>query len=131
MNPKINSNINANNKATYLENSSLKNLEEKSSLLAAYDMETDSDLDVAVKSDMSVPYVQRTIVDSVTAVLVVQKLATGNQSLTKLKCLSRSRKNNLLRVLLDKGSDGDLMFYKKGTTKCFPYYNRQVPSLGI
>ena len=65
--------------------------------------------------------------DSVTAVLAVQKLATGNQSSTKLKHLSRSRKNNFLRVLLDTGSDGDLMFHKKGTIKRFPYLNRQVP----
>ena len=65
--------------------------------------------------------------DSVTAVLAVQKLATGSQSSTKLKHLSRSRKNSFLRVLLDTGSDGDLMFHKKGTIKRFPYLNRQVP----
>ena len=41
--------------------------------------------------------------------------------------MSRSHKNNFLRVLLDTGSDGDLMFHKKGTTKRFPYLNRQVP----
>ena len=64
--------------------------------------------------------------DSVTAVLAVQKIATGSQSLTKLKHLSRSRKNNFLRVLLDTGSDGDLMFHEKGTTKRFPYLTRQV-----
>lgn len=28
-------------------------------------------------------------------------------------------KNNFLRALLDTGSDGDLMFEKKRTTKCF------------
>ena len=89
-------------------------------------MDTDSDSNVSVKSDTSEPHVPRTIVDSVTAVLAVQKLVTGNQSSTKLKHLSRS-KNNFLRVLLDTGSDGDLMFHKKGTTKCFPYLNRQVP----
>ncbi len=47
--------------------------------------------------------------------------------MTKLKHLSRSHKSNILRVLLDTGSDGELMFHKKGTTKCFPYLNRQVP----
>ena len=33
----------------------------------------------------------------------------------------------LFRVLLDKGSDGDLMIHKKGTTTCFPYLNRHIP----
>ncbi len=78
-------------------------------------------------SDTPEPHVPRTVVDSVTAVLAVQKLATGNQSSTKLKHLSRSRKNNFLRVLLDTGSDGDLIFHKKGSIKWFPYLNRQVP----
>ena len=111
MNSKINSNLNANNKSTYLENSSLKNLEEESISQAASDMDTDSDSDVSGNLDISVTHVPRTIVDSVTAVLAVQKLATGNQSLTKLKHLSRSCQNNFLRVLLDTGSDGDLMFH--------------------
>ena len=90
-------------------------------------MDTDSDSDFSVKTDTTEPHVSRTIVDSVTAVLAVQKLATRNQSSTKLKHLSRSHKNNVLRVLLDTGSDGDLMLHKKGTIKCFPYLNRQVP----
>ena len=36
-------------------------------------------------------------------------------------------KKKLIRVLLDSGSDGDLLFHKKGTTKHFPYLTRQVP----
>ena len=98
MNSKINSNLNTNNKSTHLENSSLENLEDKSILSTASDMDTNSDSDVSKKSDISEPHVPRTIVDSVTAVLAVQKLVTGNQSSTKLKHLSRSRKNNFLRV---------------------------------
>ena len=90
-------------------------------------MDTDSNLDVSVKSDTSEPHGPKTIMDSVTAVLAVQKLVTRNQSLTKLKHLSRSHKNNFLRVLLDTGSDGDLMFHEKGTQKHFPYLNSQVP----
>ena len=35
-------------------------------------------------------------------------------------------KKKVIRVLLDSGSDGDLWFHKKGTTKHFPYSNRQV-----
>ena len=33
-----------------------------------------------------------------------------------------------MRVLLDTGSDGDLAFHKKGTTKCLPYLKRKVPN---
>ena len=33
----------------------------------------------------------------------------------------------LVRVLLDTGSDGDLLFHEKGTAKQFPYLTRQVP----
>ena len=32
-----------------------------------------------------------------------------------------------IRVLLDSGSDGDLLFHKKGTAKQFSYLTRQVP----
>ena len=32
-----------------------------------------------------------------------------------------------IRILLDSGSDGDLLFHKKGTPKHFPYSARQVP----
>ncbi len=83
----------------HLENLSSKNLEDNLILSTASDMNTDSGSDVSVESDITEPHVSRTIVDSVTAVLVVQKLAPGNQSSTKLKHLSMSRKNNFLRVL--------------------------------
>ena len=42
-------------------------------------MDTDSDLDVSIKSHTSEPYATRAKMDSATAVLAVQKLATGNQ----------------------------------------------------
>ncbi len=90
-------------------------------------MDTNSDSEFSVKSDIPEPHVPRTVVDSVTVVLAVQKSAAGSQSSTKLKHLSRSCKHNVLRVLFDTGSYGDLMFHKKGTIKCFPYLNRQVP----
>ena len=32
-------------------------------------------------------------------------------------------------MLLDSGLDGDLLFHKTGTPKCFPYSTRQVPKL--
>ena len=37
------------------------------------------------------------------------------------------KRKKAIRVLLDSGSDGDLLFHKKGTTKHFPYLTRQVP----
>ena len=92
MNSKINSNLITNNKSTYLENSSLENLEEESISQAASDMDTNSDSVVSGNSDISLPHVPRTIVDSVTAVLADQKLVTRTQSSTKLKHLSRNCK---------------------------------------
>ena len=46
----------------------------------------------------------------------------------KLKSSSKKvQKPRLIKVLLDSGSDGDLLFHKKGTPKYFPYSARQVP----
>jgi len=39
----------------------------------------------------------------------------------------RCTSNNIIKVLLDSGSDGDLWFHEKGTPKHFPYLTRQVP----
>ncbi|KAL3789733.1 hypothetical protein HJC23_006726 [Cyclotella cryptica] len=36
--------------------------------------------------------------------------------------------NKVLKILLDSGSDGDLMFHEKGTSMHFPYLARQVPN---
>ena len=46
-----------------------------------------------------------------------QSASTSNNKITRKK---------VIRVLLDSGSDGDLWFHKKGTTKHFPYSTRQV-----
>ena len=41
-------------------------------------------------------------------------------------CIKSSRKKGqnekIIRVILDSGLDGDLMFHKEGTTKIYPYY---------
>ena len=37
--------------------------------------------------------------------------------------------NNIITVLLDSGSDGDLWFHEKGTPQHFPYLTRQIPLL--
>ena len=39
----------------------------------------------------------------------------------------RQHKDNLIRVLIDSGSDGDCWFHKKGTPKQFPYLTRPIP----
>ncbi len=57
-------------------------------------MDTNSELDTSVKLDTSEPGAQRVQMDLVTAVCAIQKLVTGNQSMTKLKLLSRRGKNN-------------------------------------
>ena len=40
-------------------------------------------------------------------------------------------KQKVIRVLLNSGSDGDLMFHEKGTTKSYPYLTRQIPKSWI
>ena len=55
--------------------------------------------------------------------------ATENQTKQKFEHSARSRPSNtVIKVLLDSGSDGDLMFHEKGTPMHFPYLTRQVPN---
>ena len=69
----------------------------------------------------------------VTAVAAV--LEAGPELCPKCKtgkdCIKNSSiklpKQNIILVLLDSGSDGDLMFHEKGTTKSYPYLIRQIP----
>jgi hypothetical protein len=43
------------------------------------------------------------------------------------KSSKKATKEKLIRVLLDSGLDGDLLFHQKGKPKNFPYMTRQVP----
>ncbi len=43
------------------------------------------------------------------------------------KSSKKATKEKLIRVLVDSGSDGDLLFHEKGTPKHIPYLTRQVP----
>jgi hypothetical protein len=43
------------------------------------------------------------------------------------KSSNKATKEKCIRVLLDSGLDGDLLFHKKGKPKHFPYLTRQVP----
>ena len=54
--------------------------------------------------------------------------ATENQTNQRVEHSARSHPSNaVIKVLLDSGSDGDLLFHEKGTEKHFPYLTRQVP----
>jgi hypothetical protein len=61
---------------------------------------------------------QKQGVTAVMAVMVTEKSRHSSK---------KSPPKNIVRVLLDTGSDGDLLFHEKGTTKQFPYLTRQVP----
>ncbi len=53
--------------------------------------------------------------------------ATENQAKQRFKHSARSRPSNtIIKVLLDSGSDGDLMFHEKGMPLNFPYLTRPV-----
>ena len=57
------------------------------------------------------------------------KKVTENQAPQRIERSARSRPSNeVIQVLLDSGSDGDLMFHEKGTPMHFPYLARQVPN---
>ena len=54
---------------------------------------------------------------------------TKNQAKQRIKHSTRHCPSNaVIKVLLDSGSDGDLMFHEKGTPMHFPHLTRQVPN---
>ena len=54
---------------------------------------------------------------------------TENQTMQRVKHSARCHPSNeVIQVLLDSGSDGNLMFHEKGMPMHFPYLTRQVPS---
>jgi hypothetical protein len=64
---------------------------------------------------------------AVTALVVIMEPATESQSSRACKQPLRSHPSNKIKVLLDSGSDGDLIFLPKGKDKPVPYLTRQVP----
>jgi hypothetical protein len=60
----------------------------------------------------------------VTALVAIMEPAKSSRA---CKQPLRSRPSNKIKVLLDSGSDGDLIFLPKGKYKPFPYLTRQVP----
>ena len=68
---------------------------------------------------------------SITAVIAKTRYqkATKNQAQQRLKNSAGSHSGNtVIKVLLDRGSDGELMFHEKQTPMHFPYFTRQVPN---
>ena len=65
----------------------------------------------------------------VTAVVAKARcIATENQARKNLEhSTGRRTSDTVIRILLDSGSDGDLLFHEKGTVRHFPYLTRQVP----
>ena len=63
----------------------------------------------------------------VTALVATMEPAAESQSARAYKQPLRSRPSNKIKVLLDSGSDGDLIFLPKGKNTPFPYLTRQVP----
>ena len=58
----------------------------------------------------------------------LSKKVSSKSKYKKPKTSSKKvQKSKIITVLLDSGSDGDLLFHKKGTPKHFPYSTRQVP----
>ncbi len=67
----------------------------------------------------------------VTAVVAKTKyqIGTKNQAMQRVEQSARSRPSNeVIKVLLDSGSDGNLMSHEKGSPMHFPYLARQVPN---
>ena len=55
--------------------------------------------------------------------------ATENQAKQRFKHSAMCHPSNeVIQVLLDSGSDGDLMFHEKGMPMHFPYLARKVPN---
>ena len=57
------------------------------------------------------------------------KAKANKNKYSKPKTSSKQKvpKQKIFRILLDSGSNGDLLFHKKGTEKSFPYLVRQDP----
>ena len=57
------------------------------------------------------------------------QIATKNQTHQRLEHSAGSHSSiTVIKVLLDSGSDGDLMFHEKGTPMHFHYLTRHVPT---
>ena len=65
----------------------------------------------------------------VTAVVAKARcIATENPARKNFEhSTGRRTSNTVIKVLLDSGSDGDLLFHEIGTVRHFPYLTRQVP----
>ena len=88
-----------------------------------------SENNVTTKGSLKPPEVTTDLLESegnVTAVVAkVKYTAAKGQTCRKSEHPGRHcNNNNNIRVLLDNGSDGDLLFHEKGTPTHFPYLTR-------
>ena len=109
---------NANYSSNSTDTSSCEDSDDSST---ASDTSSNADIDGKAKTD------NKNSATGVTALIAKLVNKADSQSSSGLKHQSKSLKSNLIRVLLDSGSDGDLWFQEKGTKPRFPYLTRQVP----
>ena len=82
-NSRLNSKFKIDNKLTYLDNISLHNIEEKLLMSEKSNVDTNSEYDVSVNLDTSEPHATMAKMDSVTAVLSVEKNSDQKSVLDK------------------------------------------------
>jgi hypothetical protein len=63
----------------------------------------------------------------VTAIAAVMQAGTDLDQAGHHISSKKVPRKKIIKVLIDSGSDGDLLFHEKGTGKHFPYLTRQVP----
>ena len=79
-------------------------------------------------TDSTTPSVDNQKVTAVIAVIdnAIEDLASGHEQSSRRRNNSKYLFTQKIKVLLDSGSDGDIWFHSKGTTKRFPYSERQM-----
>jgi hypothetical protein len=103
-----------------------KNLAEKSKHAQVDEINATTSESFKTLDDASNPSDSEGCVTAVVAKVKYQ--ATESQARRKDKHPRRCcTGDNIIRVLLDSGSDGDLLFHEKGTPMHFPHLTRQVP----
>ena len=62
-----------------------------------------------------------------TAIAAVMQAGTDYEKAGHHPSNKKVPRKKIIKILLDSGSSGDLLFHEKGATKHFPYLARQVP----
>ena len=64
-----------------------------------------------------------------TAIVAVMQAGTDYDKAGRHPSNKKVPRKKIIKILLDSGSSGDLLFHQKGTDKHYPYLTRQVPKL--